>query len=462
MPLTDKHTVGKVRDFQMTIEDGGRLAECLNSFDDSDSWPGGFTQGNPFTAQRVLDDWKKRRDIRVIVAYTKDKIVGHCNVCEASLDTEAAYVGLLGVDPRYQGKGFGKALLIAAAQTAANEGKRRIDLHTWGGNLKALPLYQRTGYNWVPGTRVLMESHIPGIIGNSIFSDFFDRYNWYDSFKREIHQEVDDTVEDNLGIFKYRFEGENGDLLDVTVDREAKGICGFQMTLDGQTLSVKVRPELHTGYIRYGNYPVELIIENGKDESLSYSVEVTPEKDLNVQLSGKTSGIIPVGDSANVTGLYSICMDTLPIDRETNADDKVSTYAEWSIKLGGDTISLYSGLIPSEAVTVTPGPLFPCLTPLGKEEIGLGIRNNTANEIKGAIVLTPPQDVIVSPQKIQFKLKPSEVIEESVSISIEDDIGTLLSLGFTLELDYEGSLVRVSSKQLNIPAQLPKRYYGET
>ena len=449
--MTDKHTQGKVRDFQLTLDDGGKLAECLNSFDDSDSWPGGFTQGNPFTPQRVLDDWTKRKDIRVIVAHTEDKIVGHCNVCEASLDSEAAYVGLLGVDPRYQGQGFGKALLIAAAETAANEGKRRIDLHTWGGNLKALPLYQRTGYNWVPGTRVLMESHIPGIIGNLIFSDFFDRYNWYDTFKREIHQEVDDTVEDNLGIFKYRFEGENGDLLDVTVDREAKGICGFQMTLDGQTLSVKVRPELHTGHIGYGNYPVELTIENGKDESLSYSVEVTPEKDLNVQLSGKTSGIIPVGDSANVTGLYSICMDTLPIDRETNSDDKVSTYAEWSIKLGEDSISLYSGLIPSEAVTVTPGPLFPCLTPLGNEEIGLGIRNNTTNEIKGEIILTLPENVIVTPPKIQFKLKPSEVIEESVSFSIEDDIGTLLSLGFTLDLDYEGSLVRVSSKQLNIP-----------
>ena len=449
--MTDKHTQGKVRDFQLTIEDGGRLAECLNSFDDSDSWPGGFTQGTPFTAQRVLDDWKKRKDIRVLVAYTEDKIVGHCNVCEASLDTEAAYVGLLGVNPNYQGQGFGKALLIKAAETAAKEGKRRIDLHTWGGNLKALPLYQRTGYNWVPGTRVLMESHIPGIIGNSMFSDFFERYNWYDSFKREIHQEVDDVVEDDLGVFKYRFEGENGDLLDVTVDREAKGICGFRLTLDGQTSSVKVRPTTHTGYLGYGKVPVELVIENGQDEDLSYSLEVTPEKDLDFQLSGNTSGIIPVGESANATGLYSISTDTLPIDRETNADEKVSTYAEWSIKLGGNSMSLYSGLIPSEAVTVTSGPLFPCLTPLGKKEIGLGIRNNTANEIKGEIVLTPPENVIVSPQRIQFKLKPKEAIEESVSISIEDDIGTLLSQDFTLDLDYKGSLVRVSSKQFNIP-----------
>ena len=214
--MTDKHTQGKVRDFQLTLEDAGRLAECLNSFDDSDSWPGGFTRGNPFTAERVLDDWKKRKDMRVIVAYADDKIVGHCNVCEASRDKEAAYVGLLGVNPEYQKKGFGKALLIEAAQTAAEAGKRRIDLHTWAGNLKALPLYKRTGYNWVPGTRVLMESHIPGIIGVPLFSDFFEKHNWYDALKQEITQEVDDFVEDELGVFKYRFEGENGDLLDST------------------------------------------------------------------------------------------------------------------------------------------------------------------------------------------------------------------------------------------------------
>lgn len=449
--MTDKHTQGKVRDFQLTIEDGGRLAECLNSFDDSDSWPGGFTQGNPFTPQRVLDDWKKRKDIRVFVAYAEEKIVGHCNVCEGTLDNEAAYVGLLGVNPQYQGQGFGKALLIAAAETAAKEGKRRIDLHTWGGNLKALPLYKRIGYSWVPGTRVLMESHIPGIIGNSMFSYFFERYDWYDSLKREIRLDVDDIIEDNLGVFKYHFEGENGDLLDITVDREAKGICGFQLTLDGQTCSVKVRPTTHTGYIGYGTYPVELVIENGQDEDISYSIEVTPEKDLDVQLSGNISGTIPVGESAKTTGLYSISTNARPINRETNADDKVPTYTEWTIKLGEKSISLYSGLIPSEAVTVTPGPMYPCLPPLGKEEIGLGIRNNTTNEIKGEIILAPPENVVVSPQKFQFKLKPGEAIEESVSITIEDDIGNLLSLGFTLDLDYKGSLVRVSSKQFNIP-----------
>jgi GNAT superfamily N-acetyltransferase len=449
--LTDKHTRGKVRDFQLTLDDAGRLAECLNTFDDSDSWPGGFTHGNPFTAQRVLEDWGKRNDIRVIVAHTDDKIVGHSNVCHASRDKEAAYVGLLGVDPKYQKMGFGKALLIESAQTAAAAGKRRIDLHTWAGNLKAVPLYKRTGYNWVPGTRVLMESHIPGIIGNSLFSDFFEKYNWYDSFKREINQEVDDITEGQLGVFRYRFEGENGDLLEVTIDREAKGICGFQLTMNGRTLCANVQSSTHTGYIGYGTVPIEIKIENGFDEDLPYSIEVKPEKDLDVRLDGSTTGKLPAGESMRATGQYAILKATRSIDRETNADEKVPTQAEWCFKLGEKAISLFNGLIPSKAVAVTLGPRYPSLSPFGKEEIGFGVRNNTTEEIKGKIVLTPPEGVRVSPQNISLKLKPSDVLEESLSISIESDIGSLLSIDFALDLEDNGSLVRVSSKKFNIP-----------
>ncbi|MHA1480795.1 MAG: GNAT family N-acetyltransferase, partial [Candidatus Thorarchaeota archaeon] len=117
--MTEHHTQDKVRDFELTLEDSARLAECYNTFDDSDSWPGGFTGGNPYTAERIFDDKKKSQDIRILVAYSGDKIVGHCNVCEGELDEESAYVGILGVDPAFQGQGFGKDMLIEAAETAA-------------------------------------------------------------------------------------------------------------------------------------------------------------------------------------------------------------------------------------------------------------------------------------------------------------------------------------------------------
>ncbi|MDF1539452.1 MAG: hypothetical protein P1Q69_11180 [Candidatus Thorarchaeota archaeon] len=91
--MSRHQTADKVRDFEITMEDAGRLAECFNSFDDSDSWPGGFTGGNPYTAKRIFEDMQKGTDLRTLVAYSEDKIVGHCNVVNSALDTEAVYVG---------------------------------------------------------------------------------------------------------------------------------------------------------------------------------------------------------------------------------------------------------------------------------------------------------------------------------------------------------------------------------
>jgi ribosomal protein S18 acetylase RimI-like enzyme len=449
--LTDKHTRGKVRDFQLTMEDSARVAECFNTFDDSDSWPGGFNEGRILTAERVFDARKKNKDLRVIVAYKDDKVVGYCNVCDSDQDDEGAYVGLLGVDPQYQGQGFGKALLIEAAETAAKAGKRRIDLHTWAGNLKALPLYKRTGYNWVPATRVLMESHIPGILGNKLFQPFFEKYDWYDSFKREILQETDDIKEDNIGVFKYHFEGEGDDSLDVTIDREAKGICAFRMTFENQTLSARVQPKNHVGYIGFRESPVELKIENGSDDDLSYSIELDPSKYFSARLNEDSSGLIKAGGSINISGVYSIATGARSIDRETNADEKVPTQVEWKFRLGNQEISLYSGLIPTTPIIVRAGPFHPCFRPGGSEHVGLGVLNNTSMDLKGEILLKPPKDVVVDSQKIEFNLAPEEAMEESIVISLENGVGDLLSIGLEIYLEDEGTQSCVQRKDFNIP-----------
>ncbi len=419
--MTDRSTQDTVRDFELTLEDSARLAECFNSFDDSDSWPGGFTGGNLYTAERIFEERKKSSDIRVLVAYDGDKIVGYCNVCPGELDTEAAYVGLLGVDPTYQGKGYGKYLLIEAAETVARVGMRRIDLHTWGGNLKAMPLYKRTGYSWVPGTRVLMESHIPGIIGAPLFKRFFERHFWYDSFKTKVTQEVDDIVEEKIGVFKYHFEGENGDSLDVSVDREAKGICGFTLKFDGKILSASVRPKTHVGYIGLNQYPFEFKISNGLDSGLSYSLNVSPTDSLKIELQGELSGTLGSSDEISLDGIYSIPVGVRSIDREDNADEKVHSQAEFSLTLDGMRIDLFSGLSPQDAITLSCGPQFPVFSPGQKRTFGLGVRNNTDTLYTCEIVLSADERYGLSNGSIRLDIKSGELIEHPLEMHIEHD-----------------------------------------
>jgi RimJ/RimL family protein N-acetyltransferase len=424
--LSGKYTEGKIRDFEVTMEDSARLAACYNSFDDSDSWPGGFTHGNPYTAERIFEFKQKSEDIRTIVAYAEDQIIGHCNVCGHYLDDEAVYVGLFGVDPAFQGQGYGKAMLIESAETAARLGKRRIDLHTWGGNLKAMPLYKRVGYNWVPNTRVLMESHIPGIINAPMFEEFFQRHYWYDAYKREILQEMDEIVEDGFGIFKYHFEDDE-DVLDVVVDREAKGISGFTMTLDGKTVSAHLKPSSHIGFIGLGEIPIELKIQNNQEISLTYSVQVNTSENFVVKLEGSLSGEIEPGDQTILNAACAISSTAKALDREIIPDDKVQTQGEWIPTLGGKSIKLYCGLIPNEAVTLFADQSSLCLTPGESKEIALGVRNNINRDIKGEIDISPLTD----------RISPSG----SYSISLSSNEETEIYFNFKTSVEEESSLV---------------------
>lgn len=52
----------------------------------------------------------------------------------------------LGVDPAYQGRGVGQALLHAAADEARSRGARKLSLRVLGGNSTARRLYERCGF----------------------------------------------------------------------------------------------------------------------------------------------------------------------------------------------------------------------------------------------------------------------------------------------------------------------------
>jgi GNAT superfamily N-acetyltransferase len=59
------------------------------------------------------------------------------------------YVSLIGVDPPYQGRGIGQALLGAAEAEARQVGAAAVLLHTAATNTRARAAYARAGYELV-------------------------------------------------------------------------------------------------------------------------------------------------------------------------------------------------------------------------------------------------------------------------------------------------------------------------
>ena len=413
--LADRYIDGKIRDFELNIEDAARLADCFNSFDDSDSWPGGFTHGTPFTAKRILERKQKSEDIRTIVAYDGDKIVGHCNLTHSELDRDGAYVGILGVRPDYQGRGYGKAMLIAATETAAKIGKRRVELNTWAGNLKAMPLYKRVGFNWVPNTRVLMESYIPSIIGAPLFKEFFRRHYWYDSLKREITQMPDDITRDGIGVYEYHFEGDNGDSLDVTIDRYAKGICGFRLTLDGETIRVKIVPESQIGFIGFESVPVKMELVNETKRDLRVSIGLDQTEYLRDHIEGPTQLTAKPGETITLRGKYSISTNAMPYSI-TEPYERVKTWALWHMQVNDDGVDLLSGVVPYDAITLSVGPENLCVTPGQRASLTVTLTNNTPREIRGIIVTGSTPERTHEPKKRDFQIESGRSIHYTMTV----------------------------------------------
>ncbi len=380
--MNSSNVSDKVRDFELTTDDAARLARCFNSFDDSDSWPGGFTHGTLFTAKTIMERYSKSKNIRVLVAYDDDLIVGHCNLARAELDPNAGYVGLLGVDPAYQGRGYGKALLIEATETFARMGLYRLDLHTWGGNLKAVPLYKRMGFNWVPKSSVLMESYIPGIITCDLFKEFFNRYYWYDSMSRVITQAPDDLTENGIGVYEYRFEGKNGDALRVLIDREAKGICSFSLTLDGKTISASVIPAIHHGFIGADPISFEFTLHNKTPSTIEYSLTLTPTEKMLADSRTTENGVVASNESAKIQFDFRIAPDTVQLVRDLDSESKVSTRIEWRLVIDNAEIIMHSGVIPLDAISFTCPVQLATMTPGQSKTIPLGVQNNLPNPVR--------------------------------------------------------------------------------
>ena len=449
--MPSKHTAGKVREFQMNMEDAARLADCFNSFDDSDSWPGGFTHGNPYTAERVLQQKQKSEELKTLVAYDDDKIVGHCNVCPAEGDEEAAYVGLLGVRPDYQGKGFGKAMLIEATELAAHLGKRRIDLHTWPGNLKAMPLYKRVGYNWVPNTRVLMESYVPGILNCSLFKQFFEKYYWYDVLKRDIRQEPDDIRQDGIAVYEYHFEGESGDRLDVTVDRFARGMCGFRLVLNGETLEMRITPERHVGFIGVGRVPVHLRVRNGTSRPVDVSIDPEPQGGLRLDTSGPLRSTIQPDADFLLDAVYQIEPGIRPHDETEQADVKVKTQCEWRITIDGQTVYMYSGLLPTEALALSYGPEWACVAPGETARVTLQLRNNAPETVRGKVVITGLESRNIENREFEFTIERNDLHGQAVTIpTTKSDRNQVLRLRTEVYIDTEQGPTRIRDAPLQV------------
>lgn len=356
--------------------DAASIAQMWNESDEG--WPGGFTGGVPFTEERVRQWLTEERFIDVFLVIADNRVVAYCSLYEYAAEPSAAYVALLNCHPSYWKHGFGRELLKKAVARSTELGYKRLDLHTWPGNLRAVPLYKKTGFFWQPETHVHMLNFLPLIL--PLASDYFAGADWYKIYQRALEQVEDDIVWQGMKVYPYTFNND-GRLLKVVIDRESRGVTAFEnddfsvaCLIDGQELVAGVAS------------PVRWEISNKKATPLSVSLLATGDEGLSVY----KKATFEVADHALIEGEIAIDRDIVARHKDEPAH-KITT----TLVVDGKLLVLETGVRPQQAIEISADPAYVSLTPGLAQAVHWRLKSNLKQPVQASLAFLPPPGVTI-------------------------------------------------------------------
>ena len=407
--------IREVREF--SSEDAANVAQMWNESDSG--WPGGFTGGNPMTAEQVLIDQMRTRFLSVFIAFADGKAVGYCSLLPFWQSTKTAYVGLLNAHPAYHGQGFGRDLLRAALARAVALGYDQLDLHTWAGNLKAVPLYKKMGYFWVPDTSVHMECYLPAIFRQDYVRDFFGLStlglgstgsgrveadsilppDWYQCFQRDLTVRPDEWTEEGMRVYPYEFE-RAGRRLRVLIDPESRGITAVETS----RFSVAAR---FAGRRAPIGMPAEVVWTLApKGESLAATLIAGGEDGLPLALQRCLTlggSRAPAVEPTTIRELVVPAGDARPRPKDDAAHRVLTTAV-----VGGQVIRLSTGLRLCPPVALSSPDGLICLQVGIAKDVSLLVQSNLAASARVTIQLAASAELIISPSRFELEIPAGE------------------------------------------------------
>lgn len=126
-------------------EDVRRLTELFDAYRQFYELPADLSTSGAYIAARLA----ARDSVLLVAADEQQELVGFCQLYPSWCSLLAAPIYVLYdlfVDPCGRRAGVGRALLLAAADRARQDGKARMDLSTARTNVQAQALYESLGW----------------------------------------------------------------------------------------------------------------------------------------------------------------------------------------------------------------------------------------------------------------------------------------------------------------------------
>lgn len=302
-----------------------------------DSW-GGDT--SVMTEEQVKTKEANNGNITLYLALDGEEVVGYCGLSEYKEDTGSLYIPLLNVRPDYHGRKIGKMLVLKALQKTIELGWPRLDLYTWPGNVKAVPLYKKCGFFWEDrdDTTHLM-NFIPAVHQTQLLKPAFEKLDWYSSSMREIDVKPDGIKESGFTFYEYLWE--SGEVFArVRFERTGRGISLIET--DDYLLELSMdHHEVIENEIQ--NFQLKLINKTGVPVSFKAEgnnqgrVEAVFEHDLMAE------------SDAVITGQFIVHEGEEPSIWKTHPSLEVKVW------VNGEECELRLGLLPKQPAKITGG-----------------------------------------------------------------------------------------------------------
>jgi ribosomal protein S18 acetylase RimI-like enzyme len=236
----------------------------------------GWNGDSFFTSeQAVITEEENSIHLNAWLALDGDLVVGYCNLYEYQHDTGALYIGLLSVRDDYHGKKIGKALVLKAINRTIELGWERLDLYTWPGNTKAVPLYKKTGFFWEDrDDSTHLVNLIPCVLNIDLLKEHFKEIDWYEDSIRDLEVKPDGKKENEFDYLTYEWQKGSKHLL-AEFCRRGRGL----RKIETDDFSITVTVE--NLKLVFGNkYKIKYEIVNQTKSPLNIKIKGVSEKNI--------------------------------------------------------------------------------------------------------------------------------------------------------------------------------------
>ncbi|MCL6458482.1 MAG: GNAT family N-acetyltransferase, partial [Gorillibacterium sp.] len=311
---------------------GGMFMVCAEPMGagGNESWGGGNSQR---TAESVEQDMENSINLHAFLAVDGDEVVGFCSFSHYRNDEGALYVPLLNVRPDYHSKKIGKALILKSVETTVEMGWPRLDLFTWAGNTKAVPMYKKCGFFWEKkDDGVHLMNFIPTILQTEALKPYMEVIDWYADSTRVIEIKPDGQErEGRFDCFTYSWERE-GQTLRVEFEKTGRGI----RTLDTPDYLIETEIAEHD-LVFDRSYSVRYHIRSKTGQPVVCEINGRDDKNIRFELSQ----MVTVTDHTIVEGEFFV--DAI---QEEQSDWKTHpvVMSEW--KINGRKAEFRTGIAP--------------------------------------------------------------------------------------------------------------------